>query len=89
MYEAIVRGDEMKLKESKHIILKSLYKSPHSIYERSILIDVVSEEYFDSYQELVRNDISALEQAIHEDSKLISGRITEIVSLLESATKGK
>jgi len=89
MYEAIVRGDEMELRESKHLILKSLYKSPHSIYERSILIDVVSEEYFDSYQELIRNDIFALERAIREDSQLISSRITEIVSLLESATKGK
>lgn len=89
LYEAKVKDDDVKLKESRHLILKALYKSPYSIYERDLLIDVVVEEYFNDYQELVRKDIGSLEQTIRSNSKTINSRITEIVSLLESAAKGK
>ena len=34
MYEARVKGDDVTLKDSKHLLLKMLYKSPYSIYER-------------------------------------------------------
>lgn len=89
MYEATVKNEDVKVKNAKHLILSTLYKSPYSIYERNLLIDVVSEEYFDTYQELVRKDIDSIKHTIEEKSETISSRITEIVTLLESAAKTK
>ena len=89
MFEAIVENDDIKLERTKHLILTTLYKSPYSIYEKNLLIDVVSEEYFNDYQELIRKDISNLEQTISANAKAIGSRITEIVTLLESASKSK
>jgi len=89
MYEATVENDDVKLRNARHLILSTLYKSSYSIYERNLLIDVVSEEYFNDYQELIRKDIENMKQAIEANSEAISGRITEIVTLLESATKAR
>jgi hypothetical protein len=89
MYEAVVENDDVKLNKARHLILTTLYKSPYSIYEKNLLIDVVSEEYFTDYQELIRENINNLEKTIDANSETISSRITEIVTLLESASKGR
>jgi hypothetical protein len=88
MYEAVVENGDVRLGKSDHIILKTLFKSPYSIYEKDLLIDVVSEEYFNNYQDLIRKDLDSLKESILKNSERISGRITEMVSLLESAKRG-
>ena len=87
MYEAIVKDDHLTVEKSKHLVLKTQFSSEYSIYEKSLLIDVVSEEYFNNYQELILTDIDSLEKTIERDSEAISNKITEIISLLESAGK--
>jgi len=51
MHEAIIKGDDVDLKESRHLILKR-FTSLHTVYERNLVIDVVSEEHFEIYRAL-------------------------------------
>lgn len=60
----------------------------YSIYEKGLLVDIVSEEYFNDYQELIRKDIFCVEKTVRKKSDIISSRITEMMSLLESIRKG-
>jgi hypothetical protein len=87
LYEAEVEGEDVKLKPTKHLVLRTLYKSPYTVYEKNLLIDVVSEQYFEEYQKLICDDIANLEQTISSRADDINTRVTEIVSLLESAHK--
>jgi hypothetical protein len=88
MYEAIVEGDNLRLEKTDHLVLKTSFSSMYSVYEKGLLVDIVSEDYFDSYQELIRKDIASMERILRKKSNVISNRITEIISLLESAHKG-
>ena len=88
MYEAVVEGDDLRLEKTNHLVLKTTFSSAYSIYEKGLLVDVVSEAYFNDYQELVRKDISCVEKTVRKKSDFISSRITEMMSLLESIRKG-
>lgn len=88
MYEAIVEDDDLRLERTSHVVLNTSFSSMYSIYEKGLLVDIVSEDYFNDYQELIRKDISWIEKAVRKKSDIISNRITEIISLLESAHKG-
>jgi hypothetical protein len=88
MYEAVVEGNDLGLEKTNHLVLKATFSSAYSIYEKGLLVDIVSEEYFNDYQELIRKDISYLEKRVRKKSDIISSRITEMMSLLESIHKG-
>jgi len=88
LFEAIVgENDDIRLNPTKHLILSNLYKSPYSIYEKNVLIDIVSEDYFVEYEKLVQKDIENLKRTIKRKTNTVSRRITEIVTLLESTYK--
>lgn len=83
-----MENDGISLKRKKHLILATLYKSPCSIHEKNLLIDVVSEEYGE-FQDAIRRDIKSIAQTIDKNAEAISDRIAEIVTLLESANRNK
>jgi hypothetical protein len=88
LFEAEVKeNDEIILNPAKHLVLSNLYRSPYAIYEKNVLIDIVSEDYFVDYQKLVQEDIENLKRTIQSKAKTINRRITEIVTLLESVHK--
>lgn len=88
MYEAIIEDDNLRLEKTDHLVLRTSFSSAYSIYEEGLLVDIVSEDYFNDYQELVRKDISWMKRAIGKKAGVISNRITEIISLLESTRRG-
>jgi hypothetical protein len=88
MYEATVEGGDLSLRESDHLILSTSYKSPYSIWERSLLVDIVRKNYFETYLELVQKDLSSLKKAISKKSKSIARKIDDVVELL-STTRAK
>jgi hypothetical protein len=93
LYEAILEGDtsklEPKLVPRENLVLKTLYRSTHSIYEKNILIDVVTENHFQEYQKQIQNDISSIKEAIAKNEEPINDRINDILSFLESARRNK
>jgi hypothetical protein len=85
LFEAQVgESDKIDLSPTKHLILTNLYKSPYAIYEKNVLIDVVSEDYFNEYQKLIQKDIQNLKRTIKNKTNTISRRITDTITLLES-----
>jgi hypothetical protein len=89
MYEATLENGKVKLEKRNHIVLETLFRSEYSVYEQNLLIDVVNVDFFNEYQKLIRDDILSLKEAIKKNSELISSRITEILSLLESAKRNR
>ena len=91
MYEAIVENDgKVKLEKKNHIVLETLLRSPYSVYERNLLIDIVgdshfNEDHFKNYQELVRKDMISLEKVISQNSEEIGRKISDTLELIESA----
>jgi hypothetical protein len=79
LYEAIVEGNDLQLKEVQHIILTSTYRSPYSVFEKPILIDIVHRNYFEKYLEIIEKDeeslkksvLSNLNEIIQETQKII------------------
>lgn len=84
MYEAIVDDDELKLEEANHLVLKTLRRSPYSVFEKGLLIDVVSKNYFNDYQKIIRKDISTLKKIFRRKATRIVREIDETISLVES-----
>jgi hypothetical protein len=90
MYEATVESSgKVKLEKTHHVILETLYRSPFSIYEKNVLIDVFGddfqgEERFRDFQELICRDIKSLEVTVIEKAEEINGRITGTLELIES-----
>jgi hypothetical protein len=89
LYEVILEDGTPTLKPKDHIVLTTLHRSPHSVYEKNLLIDVVTENYFREYQNEIRNDISSMKEAIEKNEGIINKRINEILSLLESARRNR
>jgi hypothetical protein len=88
LYQAQVVNDEIRIQETDHVILSSLYKSKYSTYEKNILIDVVTEDYFSKvHEKQIIQDIENIEVAINANSDKISSRIEEILGFLDSVGK--
>lgn len=95
MYEATVRDNgEVKLERKNHILLETLFRSPYSVYEKKILIDVISdkpfsEKCFNEYQELICKDIASLKEVVTQNSDEIGRRISDTLELIESARRNE
>lgn len=93
MYEATVKENgEMELERRNHILLRTLYRSPYSVYEKGILIDVISdspfsEKRFSDYNELVCRDMESLKEVLTKNSDEIGHRITGTLELIESTRR--
>jgi hypothetical protein len=87
MYEAIVENGNLQLKEADHIILDTSYRSRYSVYEKTILVDVVRRSYFEDYMKLIRKDVNSIKRIVHGQSQKITRKIEEITSLLGSKRK--
>ena len=85
MYEAILDSGRLKLKEAHHILLSSFYRSPYSVWEKGVLIDIVQKKYFKEYQKLIRKDVTSLRKTIRKYAKRFSREIDQMSSLLSSA----
>lgn len=85
MYEAILEKGKLKLEESNHIVLSSSYRSPYSIFEKGILIDVVRKSYFKDYQRLIREDVTSLRRIVRGNAKKFARKIEEVGSMVSSA----
>lgn len=85
MYEAIIENGKLKLEESNHVVLSSLYRSPYSIFERGVLIDVVKKSYFKDYERLIRKDVTSLRRIVRKNAKKFAREIERIASLVRSA----
>lgn len=88
MYEAIIENGRLKLEKSNHIVLGSSYRSPYSIYEKGVLIDIVHKSYFKDYQKLIRKDVTSLRRTVRNNAKRFIREIEQVASLL-SSTKVK
>lgn len=89
MYEVILKDGAPTLKPRDSLILKTLYRSAHSVYEKNLLIDVVNENYFQEYQNQIKDDIRSVKEAVMKNEELINKRINEILTLLESARRSR
>jgi len=87
MYEAIVEEGKLKVTESNHMLLETTYRSPYSISERCILIDVVHKNYFTDYQKMVRKDALELKKIVRKKAKKINNEFYKINRLLSSSKK--
>jgi hypothetical protein len=85
MYEAFVKDGGLRLKKSQHLLLRTLYRSPYSLYERSMLIDVVVKDNFEGYLDLIDEDIKSLNRLINKNSRKIVRKIDELKSVVDSA----
>lgn len=84
MYEAILEKGKLRLEESNHIVLSSSYRSPYSIFEKGVLIDVVHKSYFKDYQRLIRKDVISLRRIVRGNAKKFARKIDEISSMVSS-----
>lgn len=95
IYEATVKEDgEVELEKRNHILLRTLYRSPYSVYEKGILIDVISdspfsEKRFSDYNELVCRDMESLKEVLTQNSDEIEQRITGTLEPIESTRRGE
>jgi hypothetical protein len=95
MYEATVENSgKVSLEKKNHIVLDTLFRSPYSVYEKNLLIDVISgkpfdEKCFTDYQGLIRQDIASLEECVRQNSDEISNRISNILELVESTQRAR
>jgi hypothetical protein len=93
MYEAkIDNNGKVSLEPQNHILLETLFRSPYSVYEKNVLIDVVSgkplnEKTVGQYQELIQKDITSLQGIMSQNSEEIGTRIDKILELIESTRK--
>jgi hypothetical protein len=93
MYEATVKENgEVELERRNHILLRTLYRSPYSVYEKGILVDVIcdspfSEKRFSDYNELVCRDMESLKEVLTQHSDEIGHRITDTLELIESTRR--
>jgi hypothetical protein len=93
MYEATVESNgRVKLEKTSHVLLETLYRSPYSVYEKNVLIDIFSDDFkderpFRDFQELIRQDIKSIEETVSEKSEEINSRITGTLELIESTRR--
>lgn len=87
MYEAIVHNGNLRLRESKHLALFTLYRCPYSIFEKCILIDIVNKDYFTEYLKVIRKDVTSLRKQINRDSVKIVEKIDEVRELQSAGAK--
>jgi hypothetical protein len=87
MYDAIVDNGSLTLKESDHVVLSSQYRSPYSIYENRVLIDVVRKSYFREYQKLIRQDVESFKRVVKRQAGKLSNEIEKVISLVGSTRK--
>lgn len=85
MYEAILDRGNLKLKESNHIILSSQYRSPYSIFDMGVLIDVVQKSYFNDYHRLIRKDVTSLRSVVRKKASNFAREVERVASLVSSA----
>ncbi|MGA2683222.1 MAG: hypothetical protein ABSF44_15655 [Candidatus Bathyarchaeia archaeon] len=84
LYEGVVKGDDVSLVEAKHLVFSTLYKSNYSPYERNMLIDVVREDFFESYQELIMQDVRKIAKNIEINADLIRNTIKKMTSQVKT-----
>jgi len=85
MYEAIVKNGGLELEEAKHLVLRTLRRSPYSVFEKSLLIDVVQKSYFKDYLKLVRKDVTSIRRIVRNRAKRIIREIEQVGELLSSS----
>jgi hypothetical protein len=89
MYEAIVENGNLQLEEANHLILDTSYRTPYSVFEKCLLVDVVRKDCFENYLKLIRKDVMLFKRIVSTNSRKITRRIDEIISLLSSTkTRG-
>jgi len=84
MYEAIVNGENLELREANHMLLSTTYKSPFSVFERVILIDIIRKDYFKNYSEIIIKDRDNLQKYFRVSGDQIEFRCEEIMEFLPS-----
>ena len=82
LYEAIIVDNDLELKEAKHLVLTSTFRSPYAIYEESVLIDIVQRSFFEEYLEIIEKDKKTLQRVVLRKSRKIIQRTKEIIELL-------
>lgn len=85
MYEAIVENDDLDLKEAKHIVLFTTYRSPYAVYDRCLLIDVVHKDYFTDYLKIIHKDEASLRTIVSKNSSKITRKINDMIEMLGSS----
>ena len=84
MYEAILKNGKLKLEESNHLVLRTLRRSPYSVFEKSLLIDIVHKSHFGDYLKQIRKDVTSIRRTVRNRAKRIISEIEEIGALLSS-----
>jgi hypothetical protein len=82
LYEAIVNGDKLELKETEHLILSTTYKCSFAVFEKCILIDVVQKKHFEEYLGLVESDEMELRKCFSINFEDLKFRIDQAKSLI-------
>jgi len=89
MYEAVIVNGKVELEPTNHVLYKTLYRSRYSVYEKNVLIDIIAgepleEQNFLKYQNMFREDMESLYRSVSQNCGVISRRIVETLTLLES-----
>ena len=87
MYETIIEKGKIKVSETNHVVLTTSYRTSYSIWEQSLLIDVVHKDYFPSFLKVLSEDIKSFKRVVRGNKKRIEREVERATSLLGTAKK--
>ena len=85
MYEAVIENGKMKVNESKHIVLTTSYRTPYSVWEQGILIDVIRKDIFPDFLRVLKQDFRSFNRVVKGNKRRIEREVERATSLLGSA----
>lgn len=82
MFEAFIDEDELKVREASHFILQTQYRTPFSVYDRCLLVDIVHKDHFKELLKFIRKDANIIKKKITKKKRKINQKLSEIEDVL-------
>lgn len=83
MFVSEVRGEEINLRRTKHVLILTAHRTPYSPWDLGFLIDVVHKKHFKRFLKSIDRDIESLTKIMQKNGDEILSKIVDLEGLLE------
>lgn len=85
MYEVVIENGKMEVNESNNIILTTSYRTPYSVWEQGILIDVIRKDIFPDFLKVLDRDVRSFKRVAKGNKRRIEREVENATSMLGTA----